>query len=61
MASAILTHLNIGYWSFWRFQIVSKEESYWVCPNCEALVPDDLDSCPECGYSEAIDDLEVRG
>jgi len=40
---------------------MSDEESYWVCPNCEALVPDDLDCCPECGYSGAIDDLEVRG
>lgn len=38
-----------------------ETESYWVCPNCEALVPDNLDVCPECGYSEAVDDLEVKG
>ena len=35
-----------------------ETESCWVCPNCEALVPNDQDCCPKCGYSEAIDDLE---
>jgi RNA polymerase subunit RPABC4/transcription elongation factor Spt4 len=34
-----------------------SEGSCWVCPNCEALVPDDCDVCPECGYSEAVDDF----
>jgi len=35
-------------------------ESCWVCPNCQAQVPSDCDTCPECGYSEAIEGLEVN-
>jgi ribosomal protein L40E len=27
-------------------------ESCWVCPNCEAQVPDDRDVCQNCGYTE---------
>jgi len=34
-----------------------SEESYWVCPNCQAQVPSDCDTCPECGYH---DDLEAE-
>jgi len=37
-----------------------ETESYWVCPNCQAQVPSDCDTCPECGYSEAVDDLEEQ-
>jgi ribosomal protein L40E len=37
-----------------------SEESCWVCPNCQAQVPSDCDVCQNCGYSEAVEDLEVE-
>ena len=37
-----------------------SEESCWVCPNCEAKVPSDLDTCPECGYSEAVEESDLE-
>jgi len=34
------------------------EESCWVCPNCQAQVPSDCDTCPECGYCEVVEKIQ---